>query len=127
MQNATAYAKHLQQTRWPVVVRFANGDVFDKSVAPRLQQSGVKIAYLMVMHSAMSWMWRLRSSCYENGKVELKPALSQLRAFQLADQSPCEPKTLTRVARYFLESEPVSALGAALEAFRWLNEGRVTR
>ena len=44
-------------------------------------------------------------------------------ALQLADQSPCEPKTLTRAARDFLESEPAFALGAAMAALRWLNEG----
>jgi len=44
-------------------------------------------------------------------------------ALQLADQSPCEPKTLTRAAREFLESEPEFALGAALAALHWLNEG----
>lgn len=44
-------------------------------------------------------------------------------ALQLADQSPCEPKTLTRAARDFLETEPEFALGAAMAALRWLNEG----
>lgn len=44
-------------------------------------------------------------------------------ALQLADQSHCEPKTLTRAAKDFLESEPVFAFGAALAALRWLNEG----
>lgn len=44
-------------------------------------------------------------------------------ALQLADQSPCEPKTLTRAARDFLETEPEFALGSAMAALRWLNEG----
>lgn len=44
-------------------------------------------------------------------------------ALQLAEQSPCEPKTLTRAARDFLETEPEFALGAAMAALRWLNEG----
>lgn len=44
-------------------------------------------------------------------------------ALQLANQSPCDPKTLTRAARDFLESEPEFALGSALAALRWLNEG----
>ena len=44
-------------------------------------------------------------------------------ALQLADQSPCEPKTLIRAARDFLESEPAFSLGAAIAALRWLNEG----
>lgn len=37
-------------------------------------------------------------------------------ALQLADQSPCEPKTLNRAARDFLESEPEFAFGAAMAA-----------
>jgi len=44
-------------------------------------------------------------------------------ALKLADQSPCEPKTLIRAARDFLGSEPEFALGSALAALRWLNEG----
>ena len=44
-------------------------------------------------------------------------------ALQLADKSPCEPKTLIRAARDFLESEPAFSLGAAMAALRWLNEG----
>lgn len=44
-------------------------------------------------------------------------------ALQLADQSPCEPKTLNRAAKDFLETEPDFALGAAMAALRWLNEG----
>ncbi len=44
-------------------------------------------------------------------------------ALQLADRSPCEPKTLNRAAKNFLESEPEFALGAALAALHWLNEG----
>ena len=44
-------------------------------------------------------------------------------ALQLADKSPCEPKTLIRAARDFLKSEPAFALGAAMAALHWLNEG----
>lgn len=44
-------------------------------------------------------------------------------ALQLADQSPCEPETLNRAAKEFLETEPDFALGAAMAALRWLNEG----
>lgn len=44
-------------------------------------------------------------------------------ALQLANWSPCEPKTLTRAAGDFLDSEPEFALGSALAALRWLCEG----
>jgi len=44
-------------------------------------------------------------------------------ALELANQSPCDPKTLTRAARDYLDSEPPFALGAANAALRWLIEG----
>jgi len=44
-------------------------------------------------------------------------------ALELANRSHCDPKTLTRAARDYLDSEPVFSLGSALAAFRWLSEG----
>ncbi len=44
-------------------------------------------------------------------------------ALQLVDQSACEPKTLIRAAKDFLDKEPEFAFGSALAALRWLNEG----
>jgi tetratricopeptide (TPR) repeat protein len=44
-------------------------------------------------------------------------------ALELADRSPCDPKTLARAARDYLDSEPAFALGSAMAALRWLSEG----
>jgi tetratricopeptide (TPR) repeat protein len=44
-------------------------------------------------------------------------------ALGLANRSPCDPKTLTRAARDYLDSEPAFALGSAIAALRWLSEG----
>ena len=44
-------------------------------------------------------------------------------ALDLANQSPCDPKTLTRAARDYVDNEPDFALGSALAALRWLSEG----
>ncbi len=44
-------------------------------------------------------------------------------AARLANQSPCDPKTLTRAARDFVETNPHFALQAGLAAIRWLAEG----
>ena len=44
-------------------------------------------------------------------------------ALELANRSPCDPKTLTRAARDYLDSEPKFALGSAIAALRWLSEG----
>ncbi len=44
-------------------------------------------------------------------------------ALDLANRSPCDPKTLARAARDNLDSAPEFALGSALAALRWLSEG----
>lgn len=44
-------------------------------------------------------------------------------ALQLVRKSPCDPKTLTRAARDYADSNPSFALGAGLAAMRWLIAG----
>ncbi|GMQ83030.1 MAG: hypothetical protein BMS9Abin05_2502 [Rhodothermia bacterium] len=46
-------------------------------------------------------------------------------AIELANQSPCDPRTLTRAARDFSESEPDFAVAAGITALRWMVEGYV--
>ena len=44
-------------------------------------------------------------------------------ALDLANRTPCDPRTLTRAARDYLDTEPAFALGSAMAALRWLSEG----
>ncbi|MES9905883.1 MAG: hypothetical protein ABW168_24820 [Sedimenticola sp.] len=44
-------------------------------------------------------------------------------ALELANRTPCDPKTLTRAARDYLDAEPGFALGSAMAALHWLSEG----
>jgi hypothetical protein len=44
-------------------------------------------------------------------------------AIRLANQTPCDPKTLTRAARDFAAARPEFAVEAGLTALRWLVEG----
>jgi hypothetical protein len=44
-------------------------------------------------------------------------------ALELANRTPCDPKTLTRAARDYLDAEPAFALGCAMAALYWLSEG----
>ncbi|MBV2137051.1 MAG: hypothetical protein KUF79_09610 [Candidatus Thiodiazotropha sp. (ex Ctena orbiculata)] len=44
-------------------------------------------------------------------------------ALELANRSHCDPKTLTRAARDYLDTAPEFALGSAMAALRWLSEG----
>jgi hypothetical protein len=44
-------------------------------------------------------------------------------ALELAERTPCDPKTLTRAARDYAEDQPAFALGAGLLALHWLVQG----
>ncbi len=44
-------------------------------------------------------------------------------AIELANRTPCDPKTLTRAARDMVETEPRFAVEAGMAALRWLLEG----
>ena len=44
-------------------------------------------------------------------------------ALELANRSHCDPKTLTRAARDYLDTEPAFALGSAMAALHWLSQG----
>lgn len=46
-----------------------------------------------------------------------------VEAIEVANSSPCDPKTLIRAARDFEQSEPVFALKSGLTALRWLCAG----
>jgi len=45
------------------------------------------------------------------------------KAIELANRTPCDPKTLTRAARDMAETEPRFAVEAGMAALRWLIEG----
>lgn len=44
-------------------------------------------------------------------------------AIRLANETPCDPKTLTRAARDFADSRPEFAVEAGLAALRWFSKG----
>lgn len=72
------FTRHLQQTGWPLAGRLSNADVFDTQVAPRLRQSGNKVAYLMVDALRYELGVELKKQLADAGKVDIKPALVQL-------------------------------------------------
>ena len=52
-----------------------------------------------------------------------KSAGLYLEAIELANRSPCDPKTLTRAARDMAGTEPLFAIEAGITALKWLVEG----
>ena len=117
------FAKHLQQTGWPIVGRLANGDVFDKLVAPKLQQSGTKVAYLMVDALRYELGVALEKQLAEDGKVELRPALAQLPSITLVGMASLLPGASEglRLVKHdggytpYLGDQPVSNVSQRME------------
>jgi len=72
------FTRHLQQTGWPLPNRLSNTKVFDAFVAPKLQQGGNKVAYIMVDALRYELGLALEQQLSEDGIVELRPALAQL-------------------------------------------------
>ncbi|MEM1156103.1 MAG: PglZ domain-containing protein [Pseudomonadota bacterium] len=120
------FTKHLKQSGWPVVGRLANGDVFDKLVAPKLQRSGTKVAYLMVDALRYELGVALEKQLAEDGKVELKPALAQLPSITLVGMASLLPGAGTGLRLIKNESgytphlgdQPVANVGQRMEILR---------
>ena len=72
------FTRHLQTTGWPLPGRLANADVFDRLVAPKLQQNGYKVAYFMIDALRYELGVALEKQLSEDGVVELTAALAQL-------------------------------------------------
>ena len=85
------FTKHLEQSGWPLSNKLANTDVFDKLVAPKLTQSGNKVAYLMVDALRYELGVALEQQLAEDGKVELSSALAQLPSITLVGMASLLP------------------------------------
>lgn len=72
------FIRNLESTGWPPVGRLSNSDVFDKLVGSKLQESGRKVAYILVDALRYELGVSLEKQLSEEGKVELKPAFAQL-------------------------------------------------
>ena len=92
------FTKHLQSSGWPFPGHLSNTEVFDKFVAPKLAQSGQKVAYLMVDALRYELGVALEQQLTEDGNVELTPALAQLPSITLVGMASLLPgagKSLT--------------------------------
>jgi hypothetical protein len=72
------FTGHLRSTGWPITGRLFNADVFDQYVAPHLQQSGQRVAFIMVDALRYELGLALEQQLAEDGAVALNAALAQL-------------------------------------------------
>ena len=72
------FVKHLEQSGWPPAGRLSTADVFDRWVAPRLQESGRRVAYLLIDALRYELGVALEKQLAEDGQVELQAAFAPL-------------------------------------------------
>jgi PglZ domain len=72
------FVRHLEKSSWPPLGRLSNGDVFDTHVAPKLQESGYKIAYFMIDSLRYELGVALEKQLAEEDVVQLYPAVAHL-------------------------------------------------
>jgi hypothetical protein len=74
----TLFIKHLESSGWPPNNRLSNADVFDHLVAPKLQESGRRVAYFHVDALRYELGVALHNQLSDEFRVELKAAFAQL-------------------------------------------------
>jgi len=72
------FVRHLERSGWPPEGRLANADVFDRAVAPRLQESGRRVALLLIDALRYELGVELQKQLAEGGQVELQTAFAAL-------------------------------------------------
>jgi hypothetical protein len=72
------FTKHLEASGWPPAGRLANTDVFDRLVAPKLQESGRRVAYFLVDALRYELGVVLEQQLAEAWAVDLQAAFAQL-------------------------------------------------
>jgi hypothetical protein len=72
------FIRHLEKAGWPPTGRLANADVFDKLIAPKLQESGHRVAVLLIDALRYELGAELHKQLVDEGQVELQPAFAQL-------------------------------------------------
>lgn len=72
------FIKQVEGTGWPPPGRLANADVFDKYVTPRLQESGQRVALLLIDALRFELGVELQKLLTADGKADVIPACAQL-------------------------------------------------
>jgi len=72
------FIHHLEKSGWPPAGWLANSDLFDLLIAPRLQESGHRIAFFLIDALRYELGVALEKQLSEDGQVELRESLAQL-------------------------------------------------
>ncbi|MDC3249055.1 PglZ domain-containing protein [Porticoccaceae bacterium] len=85
------FTKQLADSGWPPQGRLYNADVFDEVVAPKLQTSGQRVAYLMVDALRFELGLELEKQLKDEFEITLKPAYACLPSITLVGMASLLP------------------------------------
>ncbi len=97
-QTQTVFTKQLEASGWPPTGRLANADVFDHLVAPRLQESGRRVAYFLIDALRYELGVALQQQLAEDDAVELQAAYAQLPSITLVGMASLLPDAGKRLS-----------------------------
>ena len=120
------FTRHLQTTGWPLPAYLSNADVFDRIVAPKLQQNGRRVAYFMIDALRFELGVALEQQLAKDGAVQLQPALAALPSVTsvgMASLLPGAGQQLRLVNADgvmvpMLGEQPVNTVAQRMEVFR---------
>lgn len=90
-----SFTKHLQKTGWPLIGQLSNTDVFDKIIAPKLEFSGNKVAFIMVDALRYELGVELGKQLSEDAQVEISHAMVQLPSITVVGMASLLPGAST--------------------------------
>ncbi len=125
-QIQTVFIKYLETAGWPPLGRLANVDVFDRLVAPKLRESGRRVALLLIDALRYELGVELHKQLIEEGPTELHIAFAQLpsiTAVGMASLLPNAGQNLTLIRKHdqalpALEGQPLSNVTQRMDVLR---------
>ncbi|MEL7499024.1 MAG: PglZ domain-containing protein [Planctomycetota bacterium] len=75
-QVQSVFVKHLESTGWPPSGMLSSTEIFDSHVAPRLKESGKKVAYFMIDALRYELGTQLEQELADESNTELKASFS---------------------------------------------------
>ena len=105
------FIRHLEQSGWPPAGRLANCDVFDKMVAPKLQESGRRVAVLLIDALRYELGVELEKQLVDDGQVEIHAAFAQLPSITPVGMASLLPGAGSKLQLIRKDDQVVVALG----------------
>ena len=105
------FIRHVETNGWPPMGRLSNSDVFDSKIAPKLQESGHKVAFFMIDSLRYELGVALEKQLAEDDAVELLPALAQLPSITSVGMASLLPEAGTNLILTREDNKVVPVLG----------------